>query len=237
MFSPNADGRVDDTIVVARLAQAVRLSAEVRSGDAKGPVVRTLFAEQPFGATDVAATWDGRMDEGAVAADGPYFVVFRAADACGGGSEISTRVEVDTVPPEVEIAEPAGEQRVSASVDVLGSATDLHFALWELDLNCGGSPEWTRLATRSYPVAPGSFLARWDTVSRAARRVPAASRGRGPGGEPVSGGLRDGDGGAGRAAGGPVRDARRLLAQRRRPARRRPPSATRSSGRRVSVSR
>jgi hypothetical protein len=43
VFSPNADGRVDDTIAVARLTQAVNLSAEVRSGDAKGPDVRTLF--------------------------------------------------------------------------------------------------------------------------------------------------------------------------------------------------
>lgn len=163
VFSPNADGRADDTTVVARLSQAVTLSAEVRGASPSGPLVRTLFADRPHAATDVAATWDGRTDGGAVAPDGEYFVVFRADDACGNAREASTRVEVDTAPPEVEITEPAGGQRVSASVDVLGRATDLHFAEWELDLGCGATGEWTRLAAKTHPVAPGSSLARWDT--------------------------------------------------------------------------
>ncbi len=89
--------------------------------------------------------------------------MFALADACGGATERSTRVEVDTVPPEVEIAEPSGGQRVSASVDVLGRVADAHLATWNLDLACGPSSSWAPLASRTHPVSAGSFLARWDT--------------------------------------------------------------------------
>ena len=52
---------------------------------------------------------------------------------------------------------------MSASVDVVGRATDAHLATWDLDLACGSSSAWTRLASRTHPVPASSFLARWDT--------------------------------------------------------------------------
>ena len=163
VFSPNGDGRVEDTQVTARPAQAGSLSVSVHAAGPKGPVVRTLWTEVPQASADVFVSWDGRRDDGETVPDGDYWVVFALADACGGASERSARVEVDTAPPEVEITEPSGGQRVSASVDVLGRATDAHFAAWDLDLACGSSGSWTRLESRTQPVAAGSFLARWDT--------------------------------------------------------------------------
>ena len=217
VFSPNGDGRLEDTSVTVRLSQPVSLTAQVRSASPKGPSVRTLLAGQPFGATDVAAVWDGRLDGGAVAPDGPYVVVFSAADACGGTGEAALAVEVDTVPPEVAITEPAAGQRVSASVDVSGQATDAHFASWALEPPCGADP-WTRLDR------PEPLSARWPSlalghVARAARRVPAAAHRRGRGRQPLARGHRRGPGRARRPAPPPRRDAGRLLAQRRRPAR------------------
>jgi len=163
VFSPNGDGRAEETQLTLRLAQAGSLSARVHAANAQGPIVRTLFTDVPATATDVLVAWDGRRDDRQTVPDGEYEVVLSVADACGGASRTSTKVEVDTVPPEVAISEPTGGQRVSASVDVLGRATDAHFAVWELDLACGASPECTRLGTKTIQVAPGSFLARWDT--------------------------------------------------------------------------
>ena len=60
VFSPNGDGRLDDTVASVRLAGAVRLTAQVRRGGPGGPLVRTLFGDRPYDATDVAVTWDGR---------------------------------------------------------------------------------------------------------------------------------------------------------------------------------
>ncbi|HEX9190390.1 MAG TPA: FlgD immunoglobulin-like domain containing protein, partial [Vicinamibacteria bacterium] len=163
VFSPNGDGLAEQAEVTVRLPQPGRLSVRVHAGSAQGPVVRSLWTDVPQAAVDVLVAWDGRGDGGQVLPDGEYALVFSIADACGAESGQSTVVTVDTVPPEVEIAEPSSGQRVSASVDVLGRATDPHFAEWVLDLSCGEATDWTRLERRTLPVGPGSFLARWDT--------------------------------------------------------------------------
>ena len=145
-----------------RLAGAVRLTAHVRRGGPGGPLVRSLFADRPYDATDVAATWDGRDASGAPAADGPYAIVFSAADACGSSASVSVPVTVDTIAPSIAIALPAALARVAGTVDVRGQATDPHLATWHLDVSCGADP-WTTLEARGTPVAAGELLARWDT--------------------------------------------------------------------------
>ncbi len=163
VFSPNSDGVRDETTAVVRVGQAGTLTATVHAGSAGGPLVRTLLSGQAVAATDVAATWDGLDDSGSVAPDGAYAMVFTMGDACGGEGDAVAEVEIDTTPPEVAITEPAGGQRVSASVEVLGEATDPHLAGWELDVACGGTADWTpvRSGTRSIPA--GTFVAFWDT--------------------------------------------------------------------------
>ena len=162
VFSPNGDGRFDDAVASVRLAGAVRLNAEVRRGSPTGPLVRTLFSDRPYDATDVAVPWDGRDAGGAPAADGLYAVVFSAADACGSSSTVFVPVTVDTAPPVAAISEPAGMARVVGTVDVRGQATDPHLATWHLDVACGAEP-WTILEARGTPVASGELLSRWDT--------------------------------------------------------------------------
>ena len=161
LFSPNGDGQADETVMTVRLAQAGQLTVRVHAGAEGGAVVRTL-SEQFQTASDVAIAWDGRADSGQTAPDGPYTVVFSVTDPCGGTGEVAISVEIDTVPPEVAITDPAPGQRVSASVDVKGLATDAHFGSWELDLACASEP-WSRLDSRPSPVSVGGFLAGWDT--------------------------------------------------------------------------
>jgi subtilase family serine protease len=162
VFSPNGDGRAEETQVTLGLLQPGNLSVRVRAASAQGAVVRTLWTDMPEPAEDILVQWDGRGDDGKMVPDGKYWIEISVSDACGGATGKSTSVEVDTTPPAVAITEPSGGQRVSASVDVLGRVTDPHVATWTLDVGCG-SGEWTPLATRTYAVEPGSFLARWDT--------------------------------------------------------------------------
>lgn len=162
VFSPNGDGLAEVTQVTVRLPQPALLSAQIHAGDARGPVVRTLFEDVPHAATDVAIDWDGLDGAGHVVADGEYAMVVSAGDTCGGASERSTRIVVDTTPPEVAIAEPTGGQRVSASIEVLGTVSDAHLSTWKLDVSCAGGG-FTQLAHKTFGVSPGTFLARWDT--------------------------------------------------------------------------
>ena len=161
-FSPNGDGVKESTLATVLMREPDILTARVHAGDATGPVVRTLFLEQPQATTEAGVLWDGRDDAGRRAADGPYAIVFTAADACGGKSEASASVDVDTVPPSVALTDPPPGQRLSASVDVQGQASDPHFADWQLDVACGSGP-WTSLGTGSNRLDAPGFLARWDT--------------------------------------------------------------------------
>lgn len=160
-FSPNGDGRLDETTVVVRLAQSATVSARVHAGSPEGPVVRTLFEDRPSTATDVPVVWDGLGDGGVGVPDGTYAIAFTAGDACGGEGSTSTTVEVDTEPPVTALTEPVGGQRVSAAVDVLGQVSDPNLERWDLDVECGA--DWIPIDSKAREVLPGTFIARWDT--------------------------------------------------------------------------
>ena len=232
VFSPNGDGRLDDTVASVRLAGAVRLNAEVRRGSPTGPLVRTLFSDRPYDATDVAVPWDGRDAGGAPAADGLYAVVFSAADACGSSSTVFVPVTVDTAPPVAAITEPAGMARVAGTVDVRGQATDPHLATWHLDVACGAEP-WTILEARGTPVASGELLSRWDTSRGPPGDCRSEARRGGRSRQRLRRGRRPRHRRARRPHPPPLGQPGRLLAQRRRSARDR---ATRR-GARVAVPR
>jgi flagellar hook assembly protein FlgD len=162
VFSPNGDGQKEATLATVLLREPGVLTARVHAGDPTGAVVRTLFSDQPQATTEAGVFWDGRDDAGQQVPDGPYAIAFTAADACGGTGLASGSVEVDTVPPGVALTEPAGGQRVSASVEVRGQATDSHFGEWQLDVACGADP-WSSLGSGRSALAVPGFLARWDT--------------------------------------------------------------------------
>ncbi len=168
-FSPNGDGRADAVAVVFRLAEAARLSAAVHQGSPGGPVVRSLFTGQFQLASDVSLIWDGLRDDGLVAADGTYSIVLSAENGCASVGEASAELLLDRTPPEVGIASPAAGERVRASVDVSGQATDEHLAFWRLEVACGAA-EPVLLATNRNRIEPEARVAAWDT----SRTAPGA---------------------------------------------------------------
>lgn len=81
VLSPNGDGRSDTATVGFRLTGAAS-SVRLEVLDAGGSVVRTI----DLGARSAAAhqaTWDGRLQNGSVAADGSYLPRVVAIDAAG----------------------------------------------------------------------------------------------------------------------------------------------------------
>ncbi len=164
IFSPNGDGRSDIGAVTVRTYQATRLSAVVRAGRDTGPVVRVLPVIDPALPGDHAIEWDGRDSSGAVVPDGPYAVVVSVQDPCGGTDRLASTLVVDNTPPAAVISVPAENDVVNASLDVLGEATDAHFASYELMYGAGAAPvEWLPIATGASAVRAGGRLGRWHT--------------------------------------------------------------------------
>jgi subtilase family serine protease len=152
VFSPNGDGRADQTAVTVRLNQSMRLTAEVRAGAADGPLVETLFTDRTHFAGTHTLAWQGRPG-GQTPPDGVYVIVVRGLDACGGGSQVGARVQIDNTPPVVEIAAPGPGSLVSSAVDVLGRAHDGRFTSYELSFGEGVAPSaWTTFGGAAFPV-------------------------------------------------------------------------------------
>ena len=161
-FSPNGDGRLDAVDVTFRLAEAAVLSASVHQGSAEGPLVRSLFSGRFQLGGDVSVAWNGLRNDGQAAVDGPYAIVLSAENGCATTGEASSEVEVDRTPPAVSLVEPTTGQRVRATVDVRGHATDDHLALWRLEAACG-APEASLVATNVHRIEPEGTIAAWDT--------------------------------------------------------------------------
>lgn len=164
-FSPNGDGRFDDTLVTVRSYQALRFTASVHRGTASGPLVRTLVSDKQLAAGDQKFTWDGRDDAGQVVADGAYALVSEARDPCGKSTALAAPLQVDTTPPVARIDRPAGGEPLGPSVDVRGAATDDRFASYELSYGVGATPsDWIPFAAQASQVGgPLGLLGRWDT--------------------------------------------------------------------------
>jgi len=169
VFSPNADGVADDTVVTVRTAMAgAILNALVHRGSATGPVVRTLASGVAVGVSDLPLRWDGKADDKGVVPDGTYVVTLAGQDACGGKATGETTLEVDTTPAVAAITSPASGSTVAAGVDVRGQATDANFASYDLSVGAGDTPTaWTPVAKGTHSVAPGGLLGHWDPPASA----------------------------------------------------------------------
>jgi subtilase family serine protease/flagellar hook assembly protein FlgD/WD40 repeat protein len=154
VFSPNADGRADDTTFVLRLIQALRLTVAIHAGDPSGPLVRHLTTNSTYVAGSHPFTWDGQDDNGTPLTDGDYYLVASGRDACGGIGSVNSRVEIDNTPPEALVLVPSTGATLSSSVVVAGRTRDLHFDNYELSWGAGVAPsDWTLLQRGFGPVA------------------------------------------------------------------------------------
>ncbi len=96
-FSPNNDGKQDEMIFIQNASNEVLWTGEIRmqnQDDEQAPPVKTFKFS---GIPQSNVTWDGRNDEGSLAADGTYTYQFFAADQAGNtGSSNSVSFSLST---------------------------------------------------------------------------------------------------------------------------------------------
>ena len=95
-FSPNGDGRHDHLAMRFSLRKAERVTVSVVDG--RGDPVRTLLEDDRLSAGPHRFRWDGRTDDGPVAAEGPYRlrVLLRSE---GRSATVPRAVILDVTPP------------------------------------------------------------------------------------------------------------------------------------------
>ena len=185
VFSPNGDGRLERAAV--RFTVATPDTVTVAVVDAGGERVRTLRRVTTHRAGEaVAATWDGRDDDGRRAPDGTYRVRLAFARQ-GRGLDDRRTVRLDTTAPRplVTAASPRllpvpGGGATTLAVRARGTA--LRVALYRTD----PAPALVRTLDVPAPDAPGGrwtgpVAVRWDgTLGRppgAGRDVRGGRRG------------------------------------------------------------
>lgn len=105
LFSPNGDGRLDQTELKLTLLRAAQVDVQVRDGS--DSVVATLAAAQPLPAGLTALSWDGSSAQ--ALADGSYRVHISARDAADPGQSEAVQLSLlrDTTAPVLSQFQPA----------------------------------------------------------------------------------------------------------------------------------
>ena len=164
LFSPHAGARA----TTVRFTALRELFVDLTIHDAAGVVVRTLAAQRPYGAGNATIAWDGRRDDGSLAADGTYRVHIAARPSAGSPpvEPNDATVELDGTAPVVALDEPAAQGFVTPAGGVVGSIADPHLTSWSIALATAGAPSsWSELARgSSAPTDPqlASLLGRVD---------------------------------------------------------------------------
>ncbi len=140
LFSPNADGRLDETELHLELHRDARLTVRVLDG----LTVHKLLANDaatPAGVLTLA--WDGRNQQGALLPDGDYVIEVRAADATQPDSVDLQLLDVrlDTAAPVIDDLQPA-DAHVRCDEVAGFHVDDLHLRSTEAVLQ--GPAGWTR---------------------------------------------------------------------------------------------
>lgn len=103
LFSPNADGILDDMIFkLSYRDQSAAREWSITIKNEGNKVVRVLSGQ---GALPQDVRWDGRSDAQKAVPDGPYTFVLTAEDAVGNRSAtLDQIIRLDTTPPQLTIA-------------------------------------------------------------------------------------------------------------------------------------
>ena len=98
-FSPNGDGRVDTLAVGFELKRAASVDARVMAGTRRVATLRS--GSLSLGKKSLA--WDGKEENGSVAADRTYTVIVEATTASLGMRRLTKQVVLDTTKPVMRI--------------------------------------------------------------------------------------------------------------------------------------
>lgn len=117
LLSPNGDGNYDTFTANYRLGDDSRVTIRVYSGS---NMIRTIADNQSQAAGEHFLSWDGRTDQGTIAADGIYRIEINASGAMRSVAQ-SVTAQVDTQAPVVQLANlPDGMQVNKANMTLEG---------------------------------------------------------------------------------------------------------------------
>jgi subtilase family serine protease/fibronectin type 3 domain-containing protein len=130
--------------------------------------LKTIIAGTPVLPGSASISWDGTDDSAAVVKDGLYAVEVVMRDGCDLSKRSIKTVEVDTTPPEVDVAYPNSGDPLSMMVEIIGSINDAHFQNYVVRYGAGHSPEnWAIVGTETQSVDNG-VIASWNTYGLSA---------------------------------------------------------------------
>jgi len=171
-FSPNGDGRRDTTTVAYTLKYAADVSVLIRDGS--GAAVRTVKTASAQGTGSYTSVWDGRLDGGAVAPEGPYIAVVRAVNAVGTIESVkATTVDLTApvvsnaaaspatfVPPATTLISYTSSEPGTASVSILNAAKATVRTLSLTVVSGANGFTWDGKDSQGAVVAPGAYSVR-----------------------------------------------------------------------------
>jgi fibronectin type 3 domain-containing protein/flagellar hook assembly protein FlgD len=170
LFSPNGDGLFDAVVIEYAVENEVSLDAVVL--DSADVMIKSLLTGYAHGGGQGEVAWDGTDNGGQYVPDGLYSIRLTATDHCGNiASALIKEVEVDRTPPAAEISYPQPDDTLGTIVEVIGTASDPHFAYYRLEILDETHPEPLQtLASQELGVQNG-YLGKWNTFGAEGRRI------------------------------------------------------------------
>jgi spore germination protein YaaH/flagellar hook assembly protein FlgD len=168
LFSPNGDGRSDAIALAATSTGGAtnwRFTAARLGPAGPGDPVRTMSG--PDGAPTL--TWDGKMDDGTVAANGTYRLTLAVLDDAGNAAATAWDVALDVTSPDlVARATPAA---FSPDGDGVADTTVLDWTTVEASKVVVRIYRGTTLVRSFAQTTTTTGAIRWDGKDRSGRRV------------------------------------------------------------------
>jgi flagellar hook assembly protein FlgD/fibronectin type 3 domain-containing protein len=177
LFSPNDDGVLDDLNLSYAIGEYAKVDVKVFRLLKKGEdsyaldsmPVRTIEAGSSYLGGTENRSWDGRGDSATVLPDGLYAVAVSAKDSCGNVNTRWSPVEVDNTAPVAIISYPGPSDPLGNIVEVKGTADDLNFQGYTLEVGQGDNPnQWLPISSGSTPIK-SNVLGDWNTFGLGGR--------------------------------------------------------------------
>ena len=163
--SPKTDEFVEEIVQITGTVQDENFShfelsfrpSDARSQSPKGEI-SVVDPGQPKNDEPLGVWETPKLDEG-------YELHILAFDLSGKQSEHSVSVFIDTLEPQAEIASPTGGQLLSGTVEIVGTADDVHFQEYQLDIrSVSHTDDWTPILDfPSTQPKRAEVLASWAT--------------------------------------------------------------------------
>ncbi len=108
-------------------------------------------------------SWDATKTSGAIVDDGIYIIYAQFTDPCGNLTIVGTLIEVDSTPPQLEIAYPKPLDPISNLLEIVGTVNDKYPYLFRVKVSqLGSTDEHTLLSINININHDNDVLATWN---------------------------------------------------------------------------